>query len=105
MRIDEYQKLTKTLGNLKKNCRFYQKKAKIRDTKILKTIPLLLETMKCPINKPQRRLPVVLEAGKTEKMAKIFKNLKKMRILSKKIAKICDIRKLKPIPWQLKIFQ
>ena len=26
-----------------------------------------------------------------------------MRILSKKIAKICDIQKLKPIPWQLKI--
>ena len=27
-----------------------------------------------------------------------------MRILSKKIAKICDIQKLKPIPWPLKIF-
>ena len=23
----------------------------------------------------------------------------------KKIAKICDIQKLKPIPWQLKVFQ
>ena len=27
-----------------------------------------------------------------------------MRILSKKIAKICDIQKLKPIPWQIKKF-
>ena len=33
------------------------KKAKIRDIKILETIPMLLETMQCPINKPQRRLP------------------------------------------------
>ena len=36
---------------------------------------------------------------------KIFKNLKKMQIFFKKIAKICDIQKMKPIPWQLKIFQ
>ena len=28
-----------------------------------------------------------------------------MRILPKKIAKICDIQKLKPIPRQLKFFQ
>ena len=28
-----------------------------------------------------------------------------MRILSKKIAKICDIQKLKPIPWQQKSFK
>ena len=28
-----------------------------------------------------------------------------MLFLSKKIAKICDIQKLKPNPWQLKIFQ
>ena len=55
--MDEYQKLTKTLGNLRKIADFIQKNAKIRDTKMLKTIPLLLETMKCPINKPQRRMP------------------------------------------------
>ena len=55
LRMDEYQKLTKALGNLKKIEDIYQKNAKISET--LKTIPLLLETMQCPINKPQRRLP------------------------------------------------
>ena len=54
--MDESQKVTKTLGNLKKIAGFIKKNAKIRVTKTLKTIPLLLETMKCPINKPQRRL-------------------------------------------------
>ena len=32
------------------------KNAKVRDIKMLKTIPLLLETMQCPIKKPQKRL-------------------------------------------------
>ena len=54
--MDAYQKLTKTLGNLKK-IDFIKKKAKIRKIKMLKTISLLLETMQCAINKPQRRLP------------------------------------------------
>ena len=71
---------------------------------MLKTIPLLLKTMQCPICKPQKDC-LVSEAGKTEKTTKIFKNLKIMRILSKKLQKICDIQKLKPNPWQLKIFQ
>ena len=35
---------------------------------------------------------------------KIFKNEKKGNFV-KKIAKVCDIQKLKPIPWQIKIFQ
>ena len=47
--MDEYQKLTKTLGSLKK-LQILSKNAKIRDIKMLKTIPLLLETMQCPIN-------------------------------------------------------
>ena len=33
------------------------KNDKIRGIKMLKTIPLSLETMQCPINKPQKRLP------------------------------------------------
>ena len=44
--MDEYQKLTKTLGSLKKIADL-SKNAKIRDTKMLKTSPLLLETMQC----------------------------------------------------------
>ena len=49
-RISKADKLKKTL----KNADFI--KAKIREIK-KKTIPLLLETMQCPSNKPQRRLP------------------------------------------------
>ena len=56
MRMDEYQKLTKILGNIKKNCRSYQKMLKFQTLKS-ESIPLLLETIQCPINKPQRRLP------------------------------------------------
>ena len=38
------QKLTNILGKLEKKCRFCQKKnAKIRDIKMLKTTPLLLQ--------------------------------------------------------------
>ena len=70
---------------------------------MLKTIPLLLETMKCPINKPQRRLPGPWSWKNWND--ENFQKPEKMQILSKKIAKICDIRKLKPIPWQLKKFQ
>ena len=66
---------------------------------MFKTIPLLLETLKRPINKPKGDC-LVLKAGKTEK-TNIFKNLKKMRFFPKKIGKICDIQKLKPTPWQL----
>ena len=55
LRMDEYQKLTKALGNLKKNEDFIKKMIKISET--LKTIPVLLESMQCPINKLQRRLP------------------------------------------------
>ena len=100
--MDEYQKLTKTLGKLKKIADFI-KNAKIRDIKMLKTIPLLLETMKCLINKAQRRLPGPWSC-KNWKNDENFQKAEKMRILSKKIAKICDIQKLKPIPWQLKNF-
>ena len=34
-----------------------KKKWKFRDIKMLKTIPLLLETMQRPINKPPSKLP------------------------------------------------
>ena len=72
---------------------------------MLKTLPLLLETRKCPINKPQscKETAWSLKLEKTE-MTKVIKKLKKMRNLSKKITIICDIQKLKPNPWQLKIF-
>ena len=33
MRMNEYQKLTKTLGNIKKNCRSYQKMLKFETLK------------------------------------------------------------------------
>ena len=71
---------------------------------MLKTIPLLLETMKCHLTNLKGDC-LVLEAGKTKKMTKIFKNPKKCEFCQKKIAKICDIQKLKPIPWQLNISQ
>ena len=71
---------------------------------MLNTIPLLLETMHCPINKLQKDC-LVLESGKTEKNGKNFqKPEKSANFVKKKIAKICDIQKLKTIPWQLKIF-
>ena len=40
---------------------------------MLKTIPLLLEIMQCPTNKPKKRLPGPCS----------WKNLKKMRIVKK----------------------
>ena len=56
--MDEYQKLAKTLRNLKKIADFIKNILKFETLKYLKkTIPLLLETMQCPINKPQIRLP------------------------------------------------
>ena len=69
---------------------------------MLKTIPLLLETMQCPINKPQKRLPGPWswKNWNNENFQKPEKNAN----FVKKFAKICDIQKLKPIPWQLKIF-
>ena len=102
--MDEYQKLTKTLGNIKKNCRSYKKNAKTRDIKKLKSIPILLETMQCPITnlKGDRLVP---ETKKTQKNDEKFQKPEKNANLFKKIAKISDIKKLKPIPCQLKIFQ
>ena len=55
--MDECQKPSKTLGSLKKLQIFSKKNAKIRDIKMLKSIPLLIETIQCPVNKPQRRVP------------------------------------------------
>ena len=39
------KKSQKNFKKPQKNCRFYQKTAKIRDIKMLKTTPLLLETI------------------------------------------------------------
>ena len=99
--MDEYHKLTKM--ETWKKLQVLSKSAKIRDIK-LKSIPLLLETMQCPISKPLRRLPGLWN-WKNWKNDENFQKLEKMRICTKKIAKICDIQKLKPIPWQLKVFQ
>ena len=68
---------------------------------MLKTIPLLLETMQCPISKPQRSLPGPW-SRKSRKTDDNFQKRKKNANFVKKIDKICDIQKLKPIPWQLK---
>ena len=69
---------------------------------MLKTIPLLLETMQCPI-KHLKRGCLVPEAEKLENNENFQKPEKAN--FGKKIAKIYDIQKLKPIPWQLKIVQ
>ena len=53
---------------------------------MLKTIPLLLESMNVLLTNLKGDC-LVLESGKTEKMTKIFKNLKKMLNLSKKLLK------------------
>ena len=45
---------TKTLGNLEKIANFIFKNVEFRDIKMLKTNPLLLETMQCSIAKRQR---------------------------------------------------
>ena len=71
---------------------------------MLKTIPLLLETMHCPINKPQRRLPGPW-SWKNRKNEENFQKRKKNANFVKKNAKIFDVQKLKPIPWHLKTFQ
>ena len=52
---------------------------------MLKTNPLLLETMQCPIIKPRRRF-LAPEGGKTQKMTKIFKKLEKKM---QKLASFC----------------
>ena len=59
--------------------------------------------MQCPIKKPHRRLPVPWKYKKWENDENFQKP--ENANLFKKIAKICDIQKLKPIPLQLKIFQ
>ena len=84
------------------------KNSRINDGKKMKTIPLPIETMQYSIIKlviNPRGGFLTPRAKKTQKLAKISKNLKKMRILSKKIAKVCDIQKLKHIPLQLRILQ
>ena len=46
---------------------------------------------------------MALEAGETKKPIKIYKKLEKMQVL--KNAEICQIKKMKAIPWQIKFFQ
>ena len=53
--MEKIKNRQKTLGNLKKIADFIKKKnAEFRDLKMLKTKPLLLETIQCPIIKPLR---------------------------------------------------
>ena len=54
--MDKYQKLTYTIGSLKKIADFIEKNAKIRGIELLESNPLLLETIQCPIIKPSGRL-------------------------------------------------
>ena len=51
---------------------------------MLKTIPLLLKTMQCPINKPQSRLPGPWSWKKLKKNDENFQKPEKKRISSKK---------------------
>ena len=53
---------------------------------MLKSIPLLIETMHALLTNLKREC-LIPETGKTGKRTKIFKNLKRMRILSKEFAK------------------
>ena len=49
---------------------------------MLKTIPLLLNTMQCPINKPQRRLPGPL-SWKNRKTDENFQKRKNANFVKK----------------------
>ena len=80
--MDKYQKLTNTLGNLKKIADFIKKNAKIRGIETLESNPLLLETIQCPIIKPSRRL-LGPWSWKNSKNDENFQTWKKMRVLSK----------------------
>ena len=60
--------------------------------------------MQFPTNKPQSRLPGLWN-WKNLQNVENFQKPEKNANLFKKIAKICDIQKLKPTPWQPKIFQ
>ena len=82
IRMNEYQKLTKTLGNIKKIADLI-KNAKIRDIKKWKSIPLLLEDMQCPINKPKRRLPHPWNWKNWKKWWKFSKTWKKCKFVQK----------------------
>ena len=68
--------MTINVKDLKKNCKFYRKIAKIREVKKLKTIPLPQETTQQSIIKlPWKFLSP--EAEKCRILTRNFKNLKK----------------------------
>ena len=69
---------------------------------MLKTVPLSLKTKNyaVPYYQTSKENAWSLKPEKLKKM-KVFKNLKNANFV-KKIAKICNIQKLKPIPWLLK---
>ena len=90
--LEKLEKYNKCLKNRKSKC--CQKNDKIGDAKILK-IPLHLKTKQKPI------LEEVYWLLRQEK-PKMTKNQKKNL---KKIAKTCDIKKLKTIPRSIKTFQ
>ena len=81
LRNDEYQKLTKTLGSPKK-LQILSKISKIRDIGMLKTIPLLLETIQCPIRFPKSFLSdrgICFFALEKWRISKTDKNFRKPR--------------------------
>ena len=75
--MEKYQKLSKIFNKLK-NGRFYQKNDKIRDSKMLKTSSSLLQNILLNL-KGDLLAP---EAGKTQKITKIFKRLQKIAKVS-----------------------
>ena len=52
LRQDKTSKIDKKIEPKKKIADFIKKNTKIRDIKLLKTSPLLLKTMQCPIINP-----------------------------------------------------
>ena len=79
--MDKYQKLTKTIGILKKIADFIHKNAKIRDIKMLKTTPLLrIITRNYAMNFYQnlKEIPRPLKLEKRKNDKNFQKNLKKI---------------------------
>ena len=68
--------MTKNFQKLEKNCKFYQKIAKICNVEMLKIILLPLKIMQLPIIKLTKRF-IDSKGQKTSKMIKFFKKLEK----------------------------
>ena len=87
LRIDEYQKLTKNLGNLTKIADFVKKKMlKFETIKCSKQFHCY-KTLCSALLTNLKGDCLVPEAGKTEKITKILKNLKKSQSCQRKLLK------------------